>query len=108
MLNPARSPDESAPLYHSAEYGSNFGTGFYWDHINRLSVIYMGTNGGPMHAFRADNGTELYAYLPGDVLAKLKTFVRLVVTQRNGYLNHEFMIASSASVEDVFFQTDQS
>ncbi len=109
VLNPPRSPDEGAPLYHAAEYGSDFDNGgFYWDHINRLTVVYMGTNGGPMHAFRGDNGSELYAYIPGDLLPKLRDFVRLVVAQRNGFINHEFMIASSASVEDAFFQSDQS
>ena len=109
VLNPPRSPDESGPLYHAAEYGSDFNNGgFYWDHINRLTVVYMGTNGGPMHAFRGDNGAELYAYVPGDLLPKLRDFVRLVVAQRNGFINHEFMIAASASVEDAFFQTDQS
>ena len=109
VLNPPRSPDEGGPLYHAAEYGSDFNNGgFYWDHINRLTVVYMGTNGGPMHAFRGDNGTELYAYIPGDLLPKLWQFVRLVVAQQNGFINHEFMVAAAASVEDAFFQTDQS
>ena len=109
VLNPPRSPDEGGPLYHAAEYGSDFNNGgFYWDHINRLTVVYMGTNGGPMHAFRGDNGTELYAYIPGNLLPKLWQFVRLVVAQRNGFINHEFMVAAAASVEDAFFQTDQS
>ena len=109
VLNPPRSPDESGPLYHATEYGADFDSGgFYWEHINRLSVVYMGTNGGPMHAFRGDNGAELYAYIPGDLLSTLKDFVELVVAQRNGLINHEFMIASSASVEDAFFHTDQS
>ena len=108
VLNPPRSPDENTPLYHATEYGSDFNTGgFYWDHINRMTVVYMGTNGGPMHAFRGDNGAELYAYIPGDLLHRLKDFVRLLVTQRNGLVNHEFMIASAASVGDAFFQTDQ-
>ena len=108
VLNPPRSPDENGPLYHATEYGSDFDTGgFYWDHINRETVIYMGTNGGPMHVFRGSNGAELYAYIPGDVLPKLRNFVRLVVAQRNGFINHEFLIAGSATVEDAFFQTDQ-
>ncbi len=108
VLNPPRSPDENGPLYHAPEYGSDFDVGFFWEHINRTTVVHLGTNGGPMHAFRAENGAELYAYVPGDVLPKLESFVRLVVSQRNGYLNHEFMVASAASVEDAFFQTDQS
>ena len=31
----------------------------------------------------------------------------IVVAQRNGFINHEFLIAGSATVEDAFFQTDQ-
>ena len=104
VQNPPRPP---SPLYHAQEYGSDFDVGFFWEHINRTTVVYLGTNGGPMHAFRAENGAELYAYVPGDVLPKLESFVRLVVSQRNGYLNHEFMVASAATAEDAFFQTDQ-
>ena len=45
--------------------------GFVRNNRNRLPVVYVGGNDGMMHAFRADNGEELFAYIPEAVLNKL-------------------------------------
>jgi type IV pilus assembly protein PilY1 len=37
----------------------------------RVAAVYAGANDGMMHAFRADTGQELFAYIPGAVLGKL-------------------------------------
>ncbi len=101
-LNPPRSADTDAPSLHGEEYGSAFPDGFFWDFINRITVVHLGSNGGIMHAFRGDNGAELYGYIPGDVLPKLKRLVELLVNRLNGTINHEFFIDSSATLEDAF------
>ena len=36
----------------------------------RTPVVYAGANDGMLHAFNADSGQELFAYIPGAVLAK--------------------------------------
>ncbi len=38
-------------------------------------VVYVGANGGMLHAFRADNGTEIFGYVPYLVFEHLKDFV---------------------------------
>jgi len=38
---------------------------------NRVGAVYVGANDGMLHAFRADTGQELFAYLPGAVFANL-------------------------------------
>ncbi|HEX9725419.1 MAG TPA: PilC/PilY family type IV pilus protein [Vicinamibacteria bacterium] len=98
VLSPPRSPDID-PLEPSAEYRD-----FYDTHINRLTAVFMGTNGGMMNAFRADNGYELYGYIPHDFLPRLATLVQNLVAGANGIVNHQFFAASSPTVEDVFLQ----
>ena len=98
VLNPPRSPDADAPE-PALEYGS-----FYDAQVNRLTVVYLEANGGMLHAFRADNGYELYGYIPHDLITKLPALVENLVAGANGILNHEFFIASSAIVQDAYLQ----
>jgi hypothetical protein len=118
IQNPGRSPDLDPPQFHAAEYGNVYPDGFYWDNINRQTVVYLGTNGGVMHAFRGDNGAELYAYIPADVLgdwetnetpgsrSTLKDLVALQVARNNSIENHKFFLASPATVAEVFLNSD--
>ena len=98
VLAPPRSPDTDV-LEPGAEYRTFFDT-----HINRLTVVYIGSNGGMLHAFRADNGHELYGYIPHDLVPKLKDLVTNLVAGNNGVANHQFFVASSPSVQDVYLQ----
>ena len=41
------------------------------DHANRAPVVYVGANDGMLHAFAAETGEELWAYIPGALLPKL-------------------------------------
>ncbi len=45
--------------------------GFINAYRNRTPVVYVGGNDGMMHAFRADNGQEIFAYVPEVLLEKL-------------------------------------
>jgi hypothetical protein len=98
VLNPPRSPDADPPQ-PTVEYRD-----FYDEQINRLTTVYLSTGGGMMHAFRADNGYELYAYIPWDLLKTLPTFVDKVISETNGVTNHEYFIASSATVQDAYLK----
>ena len=102
VLAPPR-PPEIDVLEPSAAYRTFFDT-----HINRLTVVYMGTNGGMIHAFRADNGYELYGYIPHDLLPKLRDLVQNLVAGANGVVNHQFGVASSVTIQDVFVQNAPS
>ena len=98
VLNPPRSPDADPPE-PALEYGS-----FYDAQVNRMTVVYLGANGGMLHAFRADNGYELYGYIPHDLITKLPALVDNLVAGANSILNHEYFIASSAIVQDAYLQ----
>ena len=43
---------------------------------HRPSVVFVGSNDGLMHAFHADSGMELWAYMPKSIIANLKNSVR--------------------------------
>lgn len=44
---------------------------FRTDHDERPGVVYLGANDGMLHAFDAEDGTEMFAYIPGMVFDKL-------------------------------------
>ena len=70
--------------------------GFAADHINRRSLIFVGANDGMMHAFDARTGVEVWAYVPFNLLPKLRA---LREGQAVGSFN--YFVDSSAKVADV-------
>ena len=61
----------------------------------RQAVLYAAANDGMLHAFNADTGRELWAYIPSMVIPKL---YKLAV---KNYL-HEFFVDGSPVVGDVY------
>lgn len=61
---------------------------------NRTPVVYTGSNDGMLHAFKADNGQELFAYIPSGVLDKLPR-----LTSKN-YI-HELFVDAVPAVDEV-------
>ena len=120
VVNPPRSPDFDPPQNHAAKWGvggTKAGEGFYWDHFNRRTMVYLPSNGGMMHAFEAETGEELFAYIPDDVMRldsgevvgsrdTLADFVKLVVAENNGVINHQYFLSSPATVREVFLRSD--
>ena len=44
---------------------------------NRLPIVYVGANDGLLHAFNANTGAELFAYVPSTVMGKLPLHTNL-------------------------------
>ena len=64
----------SAPLLVGAPSVSGQGTGYDRFHARykaRASAIYLGANDGMLHAFDANNGAELFAYVPNALVPYL-------------------------------------
>ncbi|MBE2262826.1 MAG: hypothetical protein IAE92_08785 [Burkholderiaceae bacterium] len=64
----------SGPVYKQAADASLNGPGylsFAQSVKNRGAVVYVGANDGMLHAFRADDGKELFAYIPRAVATQL-------------------------------------
>jgi type IV pilus assembly protein PilY1 len=64
---------------------------------SRQSVLYIASNEGMLHAFNADTGDELWAYVPRIVMPDL---FRLAAT--NYDINHRYYVDGSPSPMDVF------
>ena len=120
-LSPPRSPDFDPPANHATEYGVGgtvAGDGFYWDNINRRTLVLYAANPGILHAFDAGTGKEVWGFLPDDAVGldplevpgsrdTVKDFVRLVVQDNNGVTNHRFMLSSPPVVKDAFLRSDR-
>jgi hypothetical protein len=118
--SPPRSPDFDPPQNHADKYGvggSAAGEGFYWDHFNRRTMVYLPTNGGMLHGFDGETGAEVFSYIPDDVMGLapgevvgsrdlLADFVALVVAENNGIANHQFTMSGAPTVKDAFLRSD--
>ncbi len=118
--SPPRSPDFDPPQNHADAYGvggTGAGDGFYWDHFNRRTMVYLPTNGGMLHGFDGETGDEVFAYIPDDAMGLapgevagsrdiLAEFVELVVAENNGIANHQFTMSGAPSVKDAFLRSD--
>ena len=60
----------------------------------RTSVVIVGANDGMLHAFRESDGTELWAFIPPDLLSQLQYLTLAVGT-------HNYYVDSSPIVADV-------
>jgi type IV pilus assembly protein PilY1 len=74
-------------------------TTFKADNVNRDAVVYVGANDGMLHAFDADNGDELFAYVPNILFNKLPD-----LTHQD--YNHQFYVDLTPSINDIFMVAD--
>ncbi|MBF0102724.1 MAG: hypothetical protein HQK77_17625 [Desulfobacterales bacterium] len=58
------------------------------------NVIYVGANDGMMHAFNAEDGTEIFAYVPNMIMDQLKYLA-------DRYYNHKFYVDGSIFVRQI-------
>ena len=90
---------------------------FFARYANRRTMVYLPTSGGVLHAFAADTGKEVFAYIPDDILGPAagagdtgeRAFLRELAIAgvrgaaglRRGLVNR-FALAGSPVVRDVF------
>lgn len=64
---------------------------------SRKRVLYTPANDGMLHAFDADNGAELWAFIPNGALRKMYKLADL-----NYSTNHEFFNNATPSISDIY------
>jgi len=72
---------------------------------NRQKVVFVGANDGMFHCFDATTLEELWAFIPHNLLYKLKR-MRIKDPDCGYYLNHEFFVDGTPSIEDVYYEGD--
>jgi type IV pilus assembly protein PilY1 len=85
------SANYSDPGYTTFASGLKSGTT-----CSRTPVLYVGGNDGMLHAFNADTGEELWAFVPTPALAEMW---RLADSTYGN--NHRFFVDGSISVDDI-------
>ena len=66
------------------------------DNENRRTLIWVGSNDGMMHALDARTGIEVYAFIPFNLLAKLKA-----LPDGNAIGSPDYFVDSSPKLADV-------
>ncbi len=92
---------DSAPLYVGAPngpYQSATYAAFEQQYASRTPVVYVGANDGMLHAFNANTGKEMFAYIPNAVFPNL---IKLTYPLYNE--NHLFYVDDSPGAADVQF-----
>ncbi len=78
--------------YVDAGYSS-----YITNQANRQAVVYVGSNDGMLHAFNADTGAELWAYIPSQAIPYLYKLAD------SNYANlHRFLVDGAITVGDVY------
>jgi type IV pilus assembly protein PilY1 len=65
---------------------------------SRAGVVYVGSNDGMLHAFAANTGAELWAYVPSAVMPNL-----YALADKNYASQHQYYVDGSPVTGDVYF-----
>ncbi len=68
----------------------------------RRKLILAGANDGMLHAFDAVTMDEVWAFIPNNLLYKLK-FMRVTDPDCGVFLYHHFFVDGTATIKDVYF-----
>lgn len=64
---------------------------------SRTKMIYLGANDGMLHGFRAEDGVELFAYIPNEVIPRLQN-----LTLQNYEDSHQYFVDGPPRVGDAY------
>jgi len=69
---------------------------------SRRKVVYVGANDGMLHCFDVATGTELWGYIPYNLIPNLNKMWAYDSSQQIRYYQHGVYVDSSPSVSDVY------
>lgn len=61
--------------------------------VKDTNTVYVGSNDGMLHAFNAENGVELFSYIPSAVIPKLNKLTKLSYTH-DYYVDGDIVVSS--------------
>lgn len=91
-------PDEG---YSDSDFSSGTPSFKAFSSILRQGIVYAGADDGMLHAFNADNGDELFAYIPGMVMDKLS-----MLTKTSENYVHQLYVDGDATAASLVVGTD--
>ncbi|RZL65300.1 MAG: fimbrial assembly protein [Variovorax sp.] len=81
--------------------GSNYAS-FITGQASKPAMIYVGANDGMLHAFRADNGEEEFAYIPSALRTSLNVLTASDYGAKDG-TPHRYFVDGTPVASDVYF-----
>lgn len=69
---------------------------------NRTKVVIVGANDGMLHCFNVTNGEELWAFIPYNLLPKLKNMWAVDQATGERYFNRDVYVDGTPTVADVY------
>lgn len=96
------SPQVEEPPYGTPSYMGDGYAEFKEANKNRQKVILVGANDGMLHCFDVENLNELWAFIPNNLLYKLKN-MRVKDPDCGEFLFHHFFVDSTPVIHDVYF-----
>lgn len=76
---------------------------FVIDNLDRTKMVYVGSNDGMLHGFRASDGGEVFAYMPNAaILAQDSDGTYRMASMRNTNYGHRFFVDGSPFVGDAY------
>lgn len=100
---------DSTPVYvgaPAANYPQGLESVSYSDFANanatRTPVVYVGANDGMLHAFKAADGSEMFAYMPGVLLSSQAPLPNVNRLPAQNY-SHSYFVDGSPVIGDVVF-----
>ena len=87
--------------------GSTYTT-FRQGKLGRTPTIYFGANDGMLHAIDADNGNEIFAYVPDAVIGKLNLLTSSLYgcSGQGSCIPHTYFVDGAPKVSDAYFSSD--
>lgn len=82
---------------YSDSFESSAYSAYKADNKDRTKMVYVGANDGMLHAFRAEDGYEEFAYIPGKLVNRLND-----LTSPNYKKEHEYFVDGSPVSFDAF------
>ncbi|HKV96486.1 MAG TPA: PilC/PilY family type IV pilus protein [Gammaproteobacteria bacterium] len=84
-------------LVNGVNVGQSTYSQYFVSNLSRQPVIYVGANDGMLHAFDANTGKELFAFVPNAVIPALNKLMA-----PNYSANHQFYVDGTPTVGDAF------
>jgi len=96
------SPQAVGPPVGTASLMGSGYEAFKSAYAERTKVVFAGANDGMLHCFDAGTLEELWAFIPNNLLWKLKK-MRIVDPDCGEYLSHEYFVDGTPAVQDAYF-----
>ena len=72
--------------------------------LGRDEMVYVGANDGMLHGFKASDGSEAFAYIPGNLFSSANATSGLHYLTDPAY-THRFYVDMPSTVEDAYFNS---